>query len=230
MFCPSLDLFSEDHRELLNRWLPKNVKFYRCLSKSLSAVKFVSFTWKKQQQNSIFNCVEYNFMSKSDTLLWNVTIYINTRLVVGFPCLYGVEADLVLCLLLFSPPFGVIAEARWGGRVRNNLLALHSYFQHRDGAINSRMDLALLPGLWFLRELFLLNCHEGTSHFVMRCEPCSIWMYFRCWKETRAARVLLIFWLEKLEIPSKAVFLEESVSLASFMLKGTVGRHANICG
>lgn len=198
------------------------------LEQSLSTVKFLSFPF--QQHNSIFNYVEYNFMSKNDTLLWNFTVSICTRLVGRFPCLYGVEADLFLCLLLFSSPFGVIAEARWGGQVRNNLLARHSYFQHRDGAMNSDMDLALIPGLWFCVNCFYLTAIGGTSHVVMRCEPYSVWMYFRCWKVTRTAQVLLIFWLEKLEIPSKALSLEGSVSLASFILEESVGSQANICG
>lgn len=66
--------------------------------------------------------------------------------------------------------FGVIADTRWRRGVRNNSLALHSYFQHRDGAPNSDMDLTLLQRLWFLPQMFLLNC-------CGRCEPYSIGMY-----------------------------------------------------
>lgn len=45
--------------------------------------------------------------------------------------------------LVISPPFGVIAEASWERQVRNNFLALHSYFEQRDGAMNNDMDLAV---------------------------------------------------------------------------------------
>ncbi len=56
----------------------------------------------------------------------------------------------------------MIAEARWAEQVRNNLLALHSYFQHRDGAMNSDMDLAVLQKIVVLPQLSLLNCFERT--------------------------------------------------------------------
>lgn len=77
-----------------------------------------------------------------------VMLPFNTRLV-GFLCFCGFKAGLILFLLWFSLPFGLIAEARWGGRVRNNLFTLRSYFQHSDGAMNSDMNLAILQRLWF---------------------------------------------------------------------------------
>lgn len=171
--CPSLDLLTEAQRKWLNRWLPRNVKFYRCYAACLLS----SSCPLLQNFNSItavelFNYAEQMFLSENDALHWHLTISTDTMLdVVVFLYLYRVEADLLSPQ--FSPPFRVIAEARGGGWVRNNLLALHSYFQHRDGAMNSDMDVALLQRLWFFAAI--VSIHPlWEDIFVMRCEAYSI--------------------------------------------------------
>lgn len=114
--CPSLDLLTEAQRKWLNRWIPKNVRFYRCYAACLLS----SSCPLLQSFNSITavelsNYVEQMFLSENDVLHWHLTIYIDTMLVVVvFLYLYRVEADLLSPQ--FSPPFRVIAEAR-GGRM-----------------------------------------------------------------------------------------------------------------
>lgn len=81
----------------------------------------------------------------------------------------------LFCLVWFSPPLAATVEAKWEGQVKNNMLAWHSYFHYRYGAMNSDMDLALLQSLWFGHNCFCRPAVGG--HFVMRCKPHSIWIF-----------------------------------------------------
>lgn len=138
-----------------------------------------------------------------------------------FPFLCGVEAGLgVLFLLWFSPTLGLIARARWRGQVRNNLLALHSYFQHWDRAMNSDMDLALLQRLWFCLSCSHWTAREG--HFMMQRKPYSRQTYSTVEKKPE----LLQHWHS-----FQGRIFPRSLSFASILDAGNFGRlRANICG
>lgn len=67
-------------------------------------------------------------------------------------------------------------------------LALHSYFQHRDRALNSDMVLALHQRLWQGFDCFYLATMRGCD--VMRYKPSLMCIFLFRKKETSHMKVL----------------------------------------
>lgn len=140
----------------------------RILEQNLSTVNFLSFTSKMQCIGAISLSVTHSLVQEWNTPLTFHHIYQHKDSCRFFNMSMG-AAEILFCLVWFSPPLAVIAEARWEGQVRNNMLALHNYFQHRHEAMNGDMDLALLQSLWFGLNCFHWPAVGGHCVLPLKC-------------------------------------------------------------